>query len=351
MASAFHLYSLGVAAENLPLNSTELNVLPKETMSGFDGDLQVNPLEAKTKAKDSQGHQQEFSVKTDTVITAEWMPSEGNRITPPNVRRGETVEIWRIGDSDQFYWKSLHTQPGLRTLESSIHAWGANPKLDNSPRTSDNSYTFEVSTHKQLVTFKTSQKNGEPFGYTFQLNTKTGQFTIEDHTHNFIHLDSAKRDIHLKNSTGSEVYINDKDIKITAVRDLIVKVGRDLKTEVGKDETRTVKANRTTTINANDTESIKQSKTKTVGTAETVTVNGPYTATHSKVSTLNVGMLRSMTFGKALTVQGPAATLTIPTITQTGMYTAVVDVVGAGKSLKGHEHPNGGGGSPTGKPM
>lgn len=370
--SALHFYSLGLAAENKRMDSNELNVFPMEAMNAFDGELRVNPQELHTKAVDGSGNSLQFKVMTDTVLTADWLPLDGNKLTAPDMRRGEEVEIWRLGDSDTYYWRSHATRLGQRTLETAIWAWAAQPDITDDKRNAENSYFLEISTHGKHVTFSTSQKNGEPFGYTLQFNTKDGKVVLEDQTGNTIYLDSAARVIRLLNSTKSEIAINDKDIYMRAVRDMKidvgrdmeVNVGRDLKTKVGSNETREVGKVRQTKIGNNEEKKvggneqrlITGNRTDTVNGAHTETIKGPFTGNYNTTYTATVNAAYALTANAAIKMQtaawnvtAAAGVFTIPAITQTGVYTAI-DLIFGTKRASSHEHPNGGGGSPTGAP-
>lgn len=340
--SALHYYSIGLAAENKRMDTNQLNVFPMEALNAYDGELRVNPQEIHTQATDANGNAVEFRVLTDTVLTADWMPIDSNRLSAPDVRRGEEVEIWRLADSDCYYWRSRSTRLGQRTLESSIYAWAAAPDITDEKRNASNSYFLEISTHLGHVTLSTSQKNKEPFGYRLQINTRDGKVVLEDQTGNTIYLDSKERVIRALNSIGSEIAINDKDIYMKAVRDfkvdvgrdMEINVGRDLKTKVGsneqrkvgktrqtvvgKDEERKVGSNEQVEIGANRIDTVKGTYKETVtgayngtyGAARIITVNGVATNTFSGAYTATYTGIRNETVGGVFALQSPIYNVT-----------------------------------------
>lgn len=363
--TAFTFVSLGVAAENKSIDSWELNVLPTETQSAFDGEVRVNPLELRANAVDGSGNPQQYKMLTDTVLTAEWYALDTNRTTAPDIRRGEEVEIWQLGDSDKYYWKSRNNRLGQRTLETSVHAWAASPELTDNKRNALNSYYFEVSTHRKSITLSTSQKNGEPFGYTFQFNTKDGRVVLRDQTGNTIYLDSKERVIRALNSTGSEIAINDKDIYMKSVRDMKIDVGRDLEVNVGRNEKRVVGKQRQTVIGTDEERKVGKNEQVAIGAnrkhsvtgTHTETVTGSFTGTYNTTYAANVATAYSLTASTALTMQTQVWTVTaasgaftIPLLGQTGVYTAI-DAVISGKRFSSHYHGNGNNGAPTDKPI
>lgn len=210
--SQLRTYSIGLAAENKPLDSRMLNVVPVEKLPALDGELTFNPQENIAKGTDSQGNQYEVKTTTDITLTAEWLPRGSNRATPPDIRRGEYVEILQLGDSDRFFWCELGLRDDLRRLETVIYVFNANPNEAGNGLDINNCYFLEISTHQKLVTFGTSKANGEPFGYTLQLNTDVGQLTVQDDIGNFLHMDSKRRFIHAENADRSYVEIDKRKI-------------------------------------------------------------------------------------------------------------------------------------------
>lgn len=216
MESIFKLYSIGLVAENKPRNDRFVNVVLVEDSAGLDGEITFNPQEYRLKGQDKEGNQYEVVTTMDVSLNCEWLPSGTNRITPPDVVRGELVEVFRLGDTDQYYWRTMGLRDNLRSLETVIFAFSATPSLEGKPLTLDRCYFLEVSTHDKLVTFSTSKANGEPFVYTAQFNTAQGQFILNDDIGNQFELISRERILKMFNVDGSFVDINKKKITISA---------------------------------------------------------------------------------------------------------------------------------------
>ena len=64
-----------------------------------------------------------FAIQTTNAIRAEWLGDSTNRITPPDVRRGEKVQIFQYSNVDKYYWQTI-TQPGVnvRKKETIVEA-------------------------------------------------------------------------------------------------------------------------------------------------------------------------------------------------------------------------------------
>lgn len=226
-------YSIGVAAENKPLDTRFLNVAPIEMLSALDGEINFDPQDQVVRGKDSRGNQYEIKTTLDNSVTAEWYPGASNRVTPPDIRRGELIELFRLGDTDKFYWRCMGLRDNLRRLETVIWAFNGTPKESDAGISYETSYFFEVSTHKKLITMSTSQANGEPFRYTFQFNTKDGHVLLTDDVGNHVLLDSANTNIHLENIEGTMVELNKQDINFYAPNDVNGQVDNDVNLNVG----------------------------------------------------------------------------------------------------------------------
>jgi len=214
MASVFHFYSLGIVVENKPRSDNHVNVAPIETNPAYDGEVTLNPMQEISEGIDAYG--KAYSVKTtsDVSLPCIWLPCGANRVTAPDVRRGMQVEIWRLGDTDDYYWRFMGLDSHLMTLETVIYAWSATPNAGGGAIDVSNCYFFEISTHEGLVTFQNSKANGEPFQYTMQLNTKRGELTITDDIGNALEFDSKENMIKASNPDGSSVELSKKVVSL-----------------------------------------------------------------------------------------------------------------------------------------
>ena len=95
--SSLHFYSVGQAAENLVTGQHTLMVIPVEHHSYLDGEVRSNPQQIVASGVDAAGKAFQSKAVMDTAIEATWYSLQSNRYTPPDVRRGERVLIWRFG--------------------------------------------------------------------------------------------------------------------------------------------------------------------------------------------------------------------------------------------------------------
>jgi len=228
------IYGIGVVAANKILSSKNIEVTPIEDLPFLDGEITDNVTTLNTKGKTSSGSSYETSIDVTATINAEWLPiCISNRVTAPDVRRGEKVIIYRYGETDKYYWTTLEYDMKLRKLETVIFAF-SNTQEESKDGQSDTTYFFEVSTHKKLVTFHTSKSDGEPYTYTFQLNTADGNFVFQDDIGNFISLDSKNIRIEAKNADGTWIDMDRKDIKMYAPDSIYFEAEKSINLKAGE---------------------------------------------------------------------------------------------------------------------
>lgn len=208
--SGLRFYGIGIVTKNKPRNTDFIMVAPIEKVSGGKGRLADVENVFEVDSVDVNGIASKEKVTGEAHIKAKWFPlSEGNRQTAPDVIEGETVRLWKYGNEDEYYWQTMYREPGIRRLETVLYCYGNLPK-GNTVWDKDSSYWEEVSTHDQHWWFKTTQSNGEAYGYDIKLDTKNSTYRINDNVGNMWLLDSPNTLIRFYNVDGSFVDI-DKD--------------------------------------------------------------------------------------------------------------------------------------------
>jgi hypothetical protein len=214
--SKLQFYSVGIVAVNKLLSENFVEVIPIEHTTFMEGELtdRFEEFEAQGEASDGTS----FDVKIDTTLSvrAEWLPlCVSNRITSPDVRRGEHVALYKFGDDDGFYWTTLRQDKHIRRLETAIFSFSNNrdENIEDDPETT---YWFEISTHKKIIHLHTSKNDDEPFIYDVQINTKDGRVVIQDDDSNYIFLDSAERHIRVHNKDMTYIEADKRIINMHA---------------------------------------------------------------------------------------------------------------------------------------
>lgn len=261
--SSLFLFSVGYVTKNKSYDSRLIQALPVESASGTDGEVTHNPVEDILKGVDAQGNAYEVKATATRDIECEWYPFDDNRVTPPDVRRGELVEIYRLGNSPKYFWRCMNMRNGLRTLEHVVKAYGATPKAGGSGVTFNNCYTTTISPLNGYINLSTTKANGEPFAYTIQINTKDGIIGVQDDVGNYFELNSKETRLKLRNANDSYISLEKQWIDLKADKYIKMTVGGTT-----YELTPTTIASKTTTY-TND------STTATIKAAASLTLDAP----------------------------------------------------------------------------
>lgn len=210
-------YSWGVAAENKPMSTNRLKVTPTEPFALSEGELKSKPEVLTAEGVKPDGTPYVAPVVADQAIDAMWLPlAEGNRLTAPDIRRGERILLWKFADLDRYFWTPAGLDNHLRRLETAIFAFSGVTDESQDATLPDNTYFLEVSTHQQTVTFQSSDKNGEFCRYVMQFNMKEGKFLLSDDIGNEIEIDSRGNRIEATNADKTLVKLERRSVLIKA---------------------------------------------------------------------------------------------------------------------------------------
>ena len=240
--------SIGLVAEDKKLNEDIIKIYPIEILPLFDGELEPVNHNIKSSGLDLNGDLYSVNIDVSNYIEAEWLGELSNRISPPDVVRGEQVMIWGYADSTEYYWTTLGRDDDLRKLETVIYAFSDIPDNDgDEPKGLENQYLVEVSTHGKHITVKTCKRNDEEYSYTVQLNTKDSCYMVKDDVGNVIYLDSKNTEIRSENEDKSYISLNKKNINLfayeninlmaedsihlTALKDIVLKADNEIHTK------------------------------------------------------------------------------------------------------------------------
>lgn len=208
--SQLYLYSIGLVAEDRKENSTKIKVFPTEHAYAITGEISGEES-IKERIQNSEGGWTSLSVKTKNYIEADWLSWGGNRVTAPDVRKGETVLIWKFGGTDQYYWMPRAYEPDLRTVEKAIYYYSNQRKPTSRPDLKD-SYNFVVDSINKSVSMHTPTNNGEKVGFDVSFDTENGIITIQDTRENKIILKSEEDTLTI--TTKKKVIMETEDMEI-----------------------------------------------------------------------------------------------------------------------------------------
>lgn len=213
-------FCVGTVAETKVRGSAIIYVNPTEFMSFEKEDYKPNSISHSATYVDHRGVEKNANLKGDGILKAVWRNmGDSNRVTPPDVVKGETVQVYRFGDTDEYYWTDLGVKPGLRRLETVRYAFSNLPS-GQTPYGDDTSYYVEISTHGKYFKLHLSDNDGELTTYDISINGKEGIFSVADGVGNDLTLDSGNGT--LTGNIREAVVLNTKRYEVNASESYIV---------------------------------------------------------------------------------------------------------------------------------
>ena len=209
--SDFRLYAIGTVASDLITGNKPIKVMLHELAGYTDGAIEDKKISGSVKSSDNKV----FAVNMESsgTVDAVWMNNNSNRVTAPNVRVGEKVEIWRYADVDKYYWKTMGSELDLRRLEHVkwvfVNTKGGTLQIDDS-----NSYSVTISTLNKMISIHTSNSDGELTTYDLNIDTKAGVVELVDGRKNSIRLESASDTLTI--NTNNAVNVNTVNATVKA---------------------------------------------------------------------------------------------------------------------------------------
>lgn len=204
--SQLSFYSYGLVAEDKSRGESKIQVYPVEVRFSQAESIRAGLSVDKVEHNIAEGKDY-VTMRTGNSIPAQWIDFNTNRITPPDVMVEDLVLIWRLGETDMFFWQDRNVS-NVKRLETVVYAFAADPEKGLLPDLS-NAYYLMISGHDKHVTLSTSKSNGEYCRYTIQLNTGDGRFVISDDIGNSGWFDSAETNIGWKNAKDT-TFVMDK---------------------------------------------------------------------------------------------------------------------------------------------
>lgn len=198
--------SVGYVAVNKLRSSVEVEVILAEINPFVSGEI-VDGIETLwVDGIGPDGSAQSFTVKMSNTIRATWMGDSTNRISAPDVRRGDKVQILQYGNVDKYYWQTV-TEPGIniRKKETIIEAISNTIDEKQTELNATNSWFKEFSTHDKKISIVTNKSDGEKWAFTLQLDVGNGNLVVADDTGMFIQMNSEDETIELGTTSGGLV--------------------------------------------------------------------------------------------------------------------------------------------------
>lgn len=214
--TAFKLVGVGIVADVKKLGSREIYVSPREERFAHQELVHNNPQKQSTTVNNN-GKEHVIHATTNNSRPAKWLAFNTTRKTPPDVRHGDEVLIYSVGEED-YYWVECNTADEKR-LETVIFAISADP---SNPMAEDysNAYFFSWSSHQKRALFRMNKVTEEFTGYTVEIDGKEGFAKLEDDLDNALYVDSRNTIVGFQNADGTTSYGQKQDLFGYAPRDV-----------------------------------------------------------------------------------------------------------------------------------
>lgn len=208
------VYGIGIVTEDKEDNSHYVLAFPIERLPGFSGNLTDEEI-LKISGGLSSGDVFSATVTKSVTVRARWL-REDNKITAPDVRKGESIELLKVGESDKFFWRSMG-ESTLRKKESVVNAYSNTDQDVDEEVTTENSYYTRIDTKNKAVELVTNMNDGEPVKFHILIDTETGVFSYTDSKGNIFKIDAVNGDVLLKSNTSINLEAPTVNIKATNV--------------------------------------------------------------------------------------------------------------------------------------
>lgn len=192
----------GKVIEHKRKGSKEIEVIPLDDQPYQDGESISDIFTLEAQGKDASGKSYSAKVNTSKSIMAMWLSTDANRMTAPDVRRGDIVELYTFYDTQQYYWKEAEDNGKRRRMEQVTHRYSATD--DESVKELDDSNSIKIDLNGETGTYTISlPKIGKSkVSQTIQFDTQNGNIVIADSNENFIQIEEAGK-VSIANSKGS----------------------------------------------------------------------------------------------------------------------------------------------------
>ena len=227
----------GYAAADKDNGSRTLYVYCEELLPFVSGEIRATTIASNISTTDGK-NKFTGSATTKNFIECTYRDDSGsNNAFPPDIRRGEQVRIFNIGDTDQWYWAPTGRNDNARRTERK--RFSISDTLQNSPELDDdNTYYIEMNTRTdQKIEISTANSNGEQFRYKFTISPKTNTVTLCDDGGNLILIESDKPRISLVNSSNSMIQMDGVNITVACNGDMKFKADGNITMVAGQNIT------------------------------------------------------------------------------------------------------------------
>jgi len=236
----FTFYGYGVVSIKKAENSREISVFSAAHDYDYSGEVNETAPISGIPVTNELRETQTKSITVSHVFIATWLPMHNsNRFNPPDVCAGETVALYKIGNTKDIFWDTHFEEGDLRQNEH-YGIMCSNTPAQKEVLTDKNTYWNNIDCIKKMVTMlHTSDNDKELTTHDMTLDTKAGIWQLLDGRGNYIRINSDRQD--------SALFMH-RDINNKAERDHNVVAGRDFYKHCKRNSTFEVLGDQTDTL-------------------------------------------------------------------------------------------------------
>lgn len=202
----------GKVAEHKRYGSDVINVIPIDQQPYQEGELVGDIEQTEAKGVDARGNVYTSTMKTSKVIAATWLGHGDNRVTAPDVRRDEMVDLFEFHDTHKIYWQAISGDHGKRRKEKVTHRFSMTDDESTTALDDTNSISVDHDGENGMTTINVPSVNGKA-PVTFQMNSKAGSSCILVGEGNFVQIEADGAKITSQNESGTFVTLEGDNIE------------------------------------------------------------------------------------------------------------------------------------------
>lgn len=216
MKESKKFFGLGYVVADKAEDSYDIEVYPVEVIPTAEGDLSKTDSSSLT-IQDSEGNNASIKYDKSNTIKCTWYPNgEQTRISAPDVCKGDIVEVYTFGETDEYFWCVYSHNQSLRKREKVLFFFS---NKEGTGGDSTQAYFLLVDTRNKTVHFHTANNDGEACGYDLLFNTKEGTLSLSDTFNNSLILNSVEGKLTI--STNEKIILNTKDATLNCERAIV----------------------------------------------------------------------------------------------------------------------------------
>lgn len=217
-SQSYRAIGRGKVIEHKKLGSNDIEVIPFDEQPHQQGALVADIEQSTATGTDARGATYSSTMSTSKAITATWKGNGDNRVTAPDVRRGEWVELFEYHDTQKVYWQAISGDHSKRRKEKVTYRFSMTDDESTDESTDENSITVDHDGDQGMTTIKVPSVDGKA-PVTFQMNSKQGTACMLVGEGNFVQIEEDGDTITSQNAAGSYAILEGDNIRTNCAKE------------------------------------------------------------------------------------------------------------------------------------